>query len=190
MTARRPAIFFDRDGTLIAAAPPGLASPAAHAPEHVVLLPEALDAIRLARRAGRLVVIVTNQPGPAKGQYSRAAVAATNRALAEVCARGGAPLDGVYVCEHHETGGPGGDASLVGVCDCRKPRPGLLLAAARRLAIDLPRSAIIGDSERDMEAGRAAGVHALRVGRGALGLVEAVRRASNEGGAPAVRRYL
>jgi D-glycero-D-manno-heptose 1,7-bisphosphate phosphatase len=190
MRARRPAIFFDRDGTLIAAAPPGLASPAAHAPEHVVLLPDAVEAIRLARAAGRLVVVVTNQPGPAKGQYSRADVAATNRAFAKACARAGAALDAVYVCEHHETGGPGGDATLIGICACRKPRPGMLLAAARDLAIDLSHSAIIGDSERDMEAGRAAGVRTLRVGRGCLDLVAAVRQALNEGGAPAtLRRY-
>lgn len=188
--ALRPAIFFDRDGTLIAAAPPGLASPAAHAPEHVALLPGALDAIRLARDAGYLVVVVTNQPGPAKGQYSRAAVAATNHAFGDACARAGAPLDAIYVCEHHETGGPGGDLALVGVCACRKPRPGMLLAAARDLAIDLCRSAIIGDDARDVEAGHAAGVRALRVGRDALGLVEAVRAAIHQGGAPAVlRRY-
>ena len=185
MRARRPAIFFDRDGTLIAGAPPGLVSPAAHAPAHVVLLPGALDAIRLARAADWLVVVVTNQPGPAKGQYTRADVAATNRAFASECARAGAALDAIYVCEHHETGGPGGDAALIRVCDCRKPRPGLLHAAARDLAIDLPRSAIIGDSECDMEAGRAAGARALRVGPGGRGIVEAARLAIKEGGAPA-----
>lgn len=182
----RPAIFFDRDGTLIAEAPAGSASPAAHAPEHVVLLPGALDAIRMARAAGFLVVVVTNQPGPAKGQYSRADVAATHRALSDACARADAALDAIYVCEHHESGGAGGDATLIRICDCRKPRPGMLLAAARDLAIDLDRSAIIGDAERDMEAGRAAGVRCLRVGAEGMDIIEAVTEAINLGEAPAL----
>jgi D-glycero-D-manno-heptose 1,7-bisphosphate phosphatase len=177
----RPAIFFDRDGTLIAEAPAGLASPAAHAPEHVILLPGAIEAIALARAAGCLVVVVTNQPGPAKGQYTRADVAATNRALGEACARAGAPLDAIYVCEHHETGGPGGDVTLIVACDCRKPRPGLILAAARDLAIDLARSTVIGDSERDMAAGSSAGTHCVRVGAAGVGLIEAVHSAINQG---------
>lgn len=184
--ALRPAIFFDRDGTLIAAAPPGLRSRAAHAPEHVALLPGAVDALRLARVAGYLVVVVTNQPGPAKGEYTRAAVAATNRALVDKCAHAGAALDAVYVCEHHELGGPGGDATLVRACDCRKPRPGMLLAAARDLAIDLDRSALVGDSDRDAGAARAAGVPFLRVGGGERDLVDAVLEAINQGEAAAV----
>jgi D-glycero-D-manno-heptose 1,7-bisphosphate phosphatase len=186
----RPAIFFDRDGTLIATAPPGLASPVAHAPEHVVLLPGAIEAIRMARAAGYLVIVITNQPGPAKGQYTRADVAATNRTLSEACARAGAPLDAVYVCEHHETGGPGGDLTLIVVCDCRKPRPGLLLAAARDLGIDLGRSTVIGDAERDMAAGRAAGSRCVRVGAEGIDILDAVRSAINVGGSPAVlHRY-
>jgi D-glycero-D-manno-heptose 1,7-bisphosphate phosphatase len=177
----RPAIFFDRDGTLIAEAPPGLASPAAHAPEHVVLLPGAVEAIRLARAAGYLVIVVTNQPGPAKGQYSRADVVTTNRALGDACARADAPLDAIYVCEHHEIGAPGGDATLIVECDCRKPRPGLLLSAAHDLGVDLARSTIIGDSERDMAAGRAAGAGCVRVGRDGIDIVDAVRAAINQG---------
>ena len=184
--ALRPAIFFDRDGTLIAEAPPGLPSRAAHAPEHVALLPGAVDAIRLARAAGYLVVVVTNQPGPAKGQYSRADVAATHRTLVELCARAGAALDAVYVCEHHELGGPGGDATLIRACECRKPRPGMLLAAARDLAIDLTRSTVIGDSERDMDAGHAAGVFAVRVGAEGIDIVDAVLQAIHQGEATAV----
>ena len=176
----RPAIFFDRDRTLIADAPPGLASPAAHAPAHLRFLPGAVEALKLARAAGYLVVVVTNQPGPAKGEYSRADVAATHRALAELCAAAGAPLDGIYVCEHHERGGPGGDPALIGPCDCRKPRPGLLLRAARELQIDLPRSALVGDQDRDLQAGRAAGVRSIRVGAD-FGVADAVRQLLHQG---------
>jgi D-glycero-D-manno-heptose 1,7-bisphosphate phosphatase len=112
---KRPAIFFDRDRTLIGDAPAGLASSAAHEPGHVQLLPGAVEAVRLARASGYLVVIVTNQPGPAKGQYSRAQVQATNEALLGILSQAGAEVDAVYVCEHHEQGGPGGDPQLIAV---------------------------------------------------------------------------
>jgi D-glycero-D-manno-heptose 1,7-bisphosphate phosphatase len=170
----RRAIFFDRDGTLIAEAPAGLASPAAHAPEHVRLLPGAIEAVQRAHGAGFLAIVVTNQPGPAKGQYSRAAVAATNAALLAMFKQAKAPIDAIYVCEHHETGGPGGDPSLIGPCECRKPKPGLLLQAARDLGIDLSGSAMIGDSECDRQAGRAAGVRCFILGDTGIGLLEAV----------------
>lgn len=177
MAPLQPAVFFDRDLTLIAAAPPGLPSPAAHAPEHVVLLPGALESLRLARHAGYRVVIVTNQPGPAKGQYTLAQIEATHATLTAICASAGAPIDAIYFCAHHGVGTPDGDSALIGPCECRKPRPGLLLRAAHELRLDLSRSLLVGDQERDLQAGRAAGVRSLLVGERGAPLADTVRRA-------------
>lgn len=173
----RGALFFDRDRTLVGDAPEGLASSAAHAPEHLVPLPGAFEAVRRARAAGLWVVVVTNQPGPAKGQYSRAAVAATNACFLERFAEAGASIDAVYVCEHHPQGGAGGDLLLIRECDCRKPKPGLILQAARELHIDLTRSALVGDDVRDLEAARAAGIAGYRVGAHGVPVLDAVEQA-------------
>lgn len=179
------AIFFDRDGTLVGPAPSGLAAPVAHRPEHVVLLDGVLDALAEARRAGFLLVVVTNQPGPAKGQYTAEAVQATNARLLELCRAGGSAIDALYACLHHPVGGPGGDPALIRPCECRKPNPGMLLRAAADLGVDLGASALIGDEARDMDAGKAAGVRTFRVGPGALTIREAVRLAIREAADPA-----
>jgi D-glycero-D-manno-heptose 1,7-bisphosphate phosphatase len=171
------AFFFDRDRTLIADAPPGLASHAAHAPEHVVLLPGAIEALRRVKAAGYLVLIVTNQPGPAKGQYSRAAVAATSTRFVALCSAAGAAIDAVYACEHHPEGGPAGDPSLICNCECRKPKPGLILRGARDWDVDMTRSAMVGDDIRDMLAAEAAGLRGYRVGPQGAPLLEAVDQA-------------
>jgi len=174
---RSPALFFDRDRTLIADAPPGLASHAAHAPEHVVPLEGAFEAVRRARQAGFRVIVVTNQPGPAKGQYTRADVAATQARFLGVFAAAGAPIDAIFVCEHHPQGAVGGDPALIRDCDCRKPKPGLILQAARDLSLDLSRSALVGDEPRDLQAAGAAGIPAYRVGEFGVPVREAVERA-------------
>ncbi len=171
------ALFFDRDLTLVAEAPTGLSSSAAHAPEHLVPLPGAFEAVRMARAAGLLVVVVTNQPGPAKGQYSRAAVAATNARFLELFAGAGAAVDAVYICEHHPKGGTDGDPTLIRECDCRKPKPGLILQAAKEMEIDLTRSALVGDDVRDLEAARAAGITGYRVGAHGVPVLQAVEQA-------------
>jgi D-glycero-D-manno-heptose 1,7-bisphosphate phosphatase len=178
--ALRRAIFFDRDRTLIADAPPGLASVAAQSPEHVQLLPGAVEALRAAREAGFLSIVVTNQPGAAKGECTREALAATCSRLLALCRDAGAPIDDLLLCDHHPEGGPGGVPELIRECDCRKPKPGLILEAARRWSIDLSRSAIIGDAGRDLAAGAAAGVRGYLVGPGWMTITEAVSRAISE----------
>jgi D-glycero-D-manno-heptose 1,7-bisphosphate phosphatase len=155
------ACFLDRDGVIIELMPDGVS---VREPEQVRLCAGAAAAIQRLRAAGYLVVVVTNQPGPAKGLYTRESIDGAIARMHTLLADAGTEVDDVFVCLHHPEGGPGGDPSLTRVCDCRKPKPGMLLAAARKHGIDLAESYMIGDLETDEAAGRAAGCRTIRVG--------------------------
>jgi D-glycero-D-manno-heptose 1,7-bisphosphate phosphatase len=158
----RPGVILDRDGTLIDVVrdeETGTLSVAFH-PEQVRLLPGVIDGLKLLASAGYGFAIATNQPGPAKGQFSIAAVERTNRALLEALSLAGIEISSIEVCLHHPTGGPGGAAQWVGECECRKPKPGLLLNAIAHSGFDLERTWMIGDSAADVSAARAANVRA------------------------------
>lgn len=147
----RPGVILDRDGTLIDVVrdeETGTISVAFH-PDHVRFLPGVLDGLKLLAAAGYGFAIATNQPGPAKGQISEAAVERTNRALVERLAAESIVIDALEVCLHHPS---------VSECECRKPKPGLLLNAIARAGFDPARTWMIGDSSSDVEAGHAAGV--------------------------------
>jgi D-glycero-D-manno-heptose 1,7-bisphosphate phosphatase len=139
---RRAAVFLDRDGVLNRAVvrnglpypPDDLAS--------LEILPGSAEACATLRGAGFLLIVVTNQPDIARGTRTREDVEALNRRLSELL-----PLDEIRVCPHDDRDG----------CDCRKPSPGLLLAAARDRSIDLGRSVMVGDRRRDIESGQRAG---------------------------------
>jgi D-glycero-D-manno-heptose 1,7-bisphosphate phosphatase len=153
-------VFLDRDGTLIDVVrdeETGAVSVAFH-PDQLRLLPGVVDGLHLLVREGYVLGIATNQPAPAKGQFSVAAVKRTNDALVLLLAEHGVRIAAVQTCMHHPEGGPGGDASLVGPCECRKPRPGLLDALVAELGVSRAASWMIGDSVADIDAGRAAGV--------------------------------
>ena len=154
----------DRDGTLIDVVrdeETGTVSVAFH-PDQLRLLPGVIDGLKLLAAAGYGFAIASNQPGPAKGQISKAAVERTNRALIDILQGEGLEIAALEVCMHHPQGGPGGDPRFVGECDCRKPKPGLLLAAMQHAYFDPERTWMIGDSPADVLAARAAKV------RGAL----------------------
>ncbi len=127
-------------------------------PEQFELLPGVADAIAELNRTGLLVIVVSNQPGIAKGKFTPALLCAMeSKMIADIEAAGGR-LDAIYNCLHHP------EARLAEYrvrCDCRKPEPGLLVKAAREWNIDLPGSYMIGDGVTDMIAGRAAGVTTL-----------------------------
>jgi D-glycero-D-manno-heptose 1,7-bisphosphate phosphatase len=151
----RPALFLDRDGTIIVDRH-YLSDPA-----QVELLPGVAEAVRLAREAGFAVVVVSNQSGVARGLHQESDVRAVNRRMEELLAAEGAVLDLISYCPHHPLVGE--DPAYRRLCQCRKPRPGQLLRAAWRLDLDLQRSAMIGDQLVDLHAGAAAGVPAYLV---------------------------
>jgi D-glycero-D-manno-heptose 1,7-bisphosphate phosphatase len=154
------AIFLDRDGTLIDVVrdeETGAISVAFH-PNQIRLLTGAVEGLAMLRDAGYALAIATNQPAPAKGQFSADAVRRTNDALVARLADHGIAIAKVAVCMHHPDGGAGGDASLVKNCDCRKPKPGLVNELLAHFGVAKERAWMIGDSAGDVEAGRAAGV--------------------------------
>lgn len=154
--------ILDRDGTLIDVvrdAETGTIQTAFH-PLHIKILPGVLEGLRALRDAGFELAIATNQPGPAKGHFDRQAVVKTNQALVEHLAEHGIRIARVEVCMHHPEGGEGGDEALIGPCDCRKPKPEMLLRAMQALDASPNETWMIGDSPADIEAARAAGVHA------------------------------
>lgn len=151
--------ILDRDGTIIDVVrdeETGFVGTAFH-PSQLRLLDGAVEGMLALQKAGFILSIATNQPGPAKGQYSAAAVTRTNEALVARLAAEGVSIRSVHACMHHPNGGAGGDASLVGPCGCRKPKPGLLLDALRETGSAPSRCWMIGDTRSDLDAGRAAG---------------------------------
>lgn len=149
-----PAVFLDRDGTLnrevdYLADPDGLE-----------VLPGVRRALLRLRAAGFALVVVTNQSGVARGLLDEATLAEIHRRLeAEV----GLAFDAIEYCPHHPEVGP---PELRRACDCRKPAPGMLRKAAESLGLDLARSWIVGDSERDLAAGVRVGVRGVLVATG------------------------
>ena len=161
---KRRAIFLDRDGTL---------SEEVGYVNHVSryrLLPHALEAIRAINQAGWLAIVVTNQAGIARGYFGEAVLHQVHDLLRQWTGEAGVRLDAIYYCPHHPREG---EPPWRADCDCRKPRPGMLLRAAREHDIDLRRSWMVGDSVIDIEAGAAAGMPGVLVLTGyGRGLVE------------------
>lgn len=150
-----PAIFLDRDGVLIENRPDYVRDWS-----QVKIIPEAIQALSRAATNNYKFVIVTNQSAVGRGLVRQAIAEEINHRLVHLIHHYGGQVAGVYMCPHK----PDDD------CVCRKPRPGLLLQAARELSLNLQRSWMIGDAWSDMQAGQRAGVRhtiLLRTGRGA-----------------------
>lgn len=152
--AGRPVVFIDRDGTLTEEV--GYVN---H-PSRLRLLPRSAEAVRRLNAAAVATVVVTNQAGVARGYFSAEVLGAVNAALVSQLKDAGAHLDGVYVCAHHPTEG---EPPYRMVCECRKPKPGLLLQAAADLGLDLARSTLVSDKGSDLVAARAVGARAILV---------------------------
>lgn len=160
MTARAPAVFLDRDGTLIEEA--GYLDSL----DRMYLYPWTVDALRLLARAGYRRVVVTNQSGIALGLFDEAFVRRTHEALTDRLEAAGAAIDAYYYCPHH----PHGHVDALGqVCACRKPGPAMVEQAAADFDIDLSRSYAIGDRWSDVQLASTAGLRGgilLRTGHG------------------------
>lgn len=154
------ALILDRDGTINAMAlNPRGEQDSPYFPKQLELYPRLQDLLAPFAAARVPLFVATNQPGIAKGWFSRADLAAMNAALVERLQYPGFDVDSIFACIHHPVGVEGsGDRTLVRDCECRKPKPGLLHSIRDEFGIDLSRAIYVGDSQVDMEAGRAAKV--------------------------------
>ena len=156
------AVFLDRDGVInqVVFSAEGLDSP--RSIDEFKLLPGAAAGIRRLNELGLPVVVVSNQPGVAKGKFPASNLAAMTERMKEVLLDQSADLQGIYYCMHHPK-------AVVDAyredCDCRKPKPGLLIQAAKEMALQLEGSYMVGDQARDMIAGKSAACTTLLVGR-------------------------
>ncbi len=130
-------------------------------PDQFKLKKNAAEGIRLLNESGTKVVVISNQPGIAKSKMDMATHEAICERMRSELRRGGAHLDGEYYCFHHPEAAA---QSYRAVCDCRKPKPGLILRAAKELNADLQSSWMIGDNLSDIEAGKKAGCRAMLIG--------------------------
>lgn len=155
---KQRAIFLDRDGTIN---------------KYVGFLRDIDDftledgvakAIRKINELGYLAIVVTNQPVIARGEVTFDELKQIHQKMQVLLGKEGAYLDGIYVCPHHpDSGFPGEIKELKIECDCRKPKPGMLLQAAKDFNIDLENSWMVGDSQNDILAGQNAGCHTCLV---------------------------
>ena len=149
---KQKAIFLDRDGTINKYV--GFLRNI----DDFKLLPTVSEAIKQINRSGYLAIVVTNQPVIARGEVTFAELDEIHNKMETLLGAEGAYLDGIYFCPHHPDSGFEGEIKeLKFDCDCRKPKPGMLLQAAKDFNIDLARSYMIGDGEHDRGAGEAAG---------------------------------
>lgn len=150
---KQKAIFLDRDGTINKYV--GFLRNI----EDFELIDGAAEAIKLINQSGYLAIVVTNQPVIARGEVTWEQLNEIHRKMETLLGKEGAYVDGIYICPHHPDKGFAGERPEYKiVCDCRKPKPGLLLKAAKDFNIDLSQSYMIGDDNRDVEAGNNAGV--------------------------------
>ncbi len=152
-----PAIFLDRDGVLIRDV--GYLADVAQ----IEVLPTVPLALQEIAAAGFARVVVTNQAGVARGFFPESRIAEVHAQLDTLFQAAGVAIDGYFYCPHHPREG---QEPYRRTCDCRKPRPGLLLQGARELQLDLGQSFLIGDKLSDLEAGAAAGCRTVLVRTG------------------------
>jgi D,D-heptose 1,7-bisphosphate phosphatase len=146
------AVFIDRDGTV------NRFHDFITRPEDFELLEGAAEAVRSINKAGYLAIVITNQPVIARGEATVEELELIHHKMETELGRDGAFVDDIFYCPHHpDKGFPGERPEYKIACDCRKPKPGLILQAAKKYHIDLFQSYMVGDDERDVQAGIAAG---------------------------------
>jgi D-glycero-D-manno-heptose 1,7-bisphosphate phosphatase len=154
VTARRAAVFLDRDGTI------NEEVDFVRTPAELALIAGAAAAVRRLNDAGLVTCVISNQSGVARGFYTEAELVGIHAKLERDLAGAGGRIDRIYYCPHHPTKGlPPYDV----VCECRKPAPGMLLTGAREFDVDLSRSFVVGDRDVDVQVGKAVGAYAILV---------------------------
>lgn len=158
---KQKAVFFDRDGTL------NKYVGFLRSVDELELLPRAAEMVKKANEAGYLAILVTNQPVVARGEVTWGELNEIHDKLETLLGQQGAYLDDIYVCPHHPDKGFEGERVEYKIdCDCRKPKPGMLVNAAEKYNIDLAESYMVGDSDSDMKAGETAGCKCILLNRG------------------------
>ena len=171
LSNKQKAIFLDRDGTINTYV--GFLRDI----DKFELTDTAAQAIRMINDSEYLTIVVTNQPVIARGEVSFEELDEIHKKMETLLGKQGAYIDGLYFCPHHPHSGFEGEIRELKIdCDCRKPKPGMLLKAAEDFNIDLSHSFMIGDSDNDMAAGSAAGCKCIRIDRDG-NLVNAVKQA-------------
>ena len=156
---KQKAIFLDRDGTINRYV--GFLRDI----DEFELLPGTAEAVKLINDSGYLAIVATNQPVIARGEVTRVQLQEIHNKMETLLGAEGAYLDAIYYCPHHPHKGYEGEvASLKIDCECRKPKPGMILKAAEDYNIDLNSSWMIGDGENDIKAGKAAGSKTALIG--------------------------
>lgn len=159
LTNKQKAVFLDRDGTINK-----YVGFLRHI-EDFELLPDVAEAIKMINNNGYLAIVVTNQPVIARGEVSITELENIHNKMETLLGLEGAYIDSIYYCPHHPHKGYEGEISeLKFDCECRKPKPGMLLKAAEDYNIDLSKSIMIGDSESDIKAGKSAGCVVYQIG--------------------------
>jgi D,D-heptose 1,7-bisphosphate phosphatase len=152
LSVKQRAVFLDRDGTI------NKSNGFVVKPEEFVLIEGAAEAIMQINRLGYLAIVITNQPVIARGEASLEDIEIIHNKMETELGKAGAYIDDVFFCPHHpDRGFPGERPEYKIDCDCRKPKPGLILKAAVKYNIDLSQSFMVGDDMRDVNAGLAAG---------------------------------
>ena len=156
---KRPAIFLDRDGVINKDVDSDISF------DTFELLPGAAEAVKSVNKSGYFCIVVTNQPMVAKGFITFTDLESIHKKMETLLGREGSYLDGIYYCPHHPEKGFAGEVAELKIdCSCRKPKPGMLLKAGEEFNIDLDKSWMIGDSWRDISAGKSAGCKTIIVG--------------------------
>lgn len=156
---KQKAIFIDRDGTI------NRYIGFLRAPAEFELLPDVVEAIRKINNSGYMAIVITNQPVVARGEVTIDQLQKIHDKMETLLGIGGAYLDAVYYCPHHPDKGFEGEVPELKIqCDCRKPKPGMILQAADKYNLDLENSWMVGDSCSDVEAGKAAGCKTALIG--------------------------
>ena len=158
MINKQKAVFLDRDGTI------NRYKGFLKNIDDFELIPGVTDAIKKLNSSGYLVIVITNQPVVARGEVTFEELEEIHKKMETLLGLEGAYIDGLYFCPHHPNKGYEGEiAQLKFDCDCRKPKPGMLLKAAKDFNIDLSQSFMVGDSENDVKAGIAAGCRSVLI---------------------------